>query len=58
MQVELPVNVVEVFGIGEQALSACCWMVVSEDEIFERYGCHPYELSGGQVREFFGIILQ
>ena len=57
MQIELPANVVSAFGVGEQAFSACCWMVACEDEIFERYGCHPVELSGEQVREFFGVVV-
>lgn len=53
----LPLNVVEAFGVGSDALVAALMLLAEEDEVEVRYGCHPEGLTVDQLREFFGCVV-
>ena len=57
MQIELPTNVVAAFGQTPDTIGACLWLISVEGEVWERYGCHPVDLTVPQLREIFGVVV-
>lgn len=55
MQSGLPDNVVAAFGESSDAFRACLWLMSMEEEIFDRFGKHPVDLTVVQLREIFGV---
>ena len=57
MFLELPANVVEAFGLTDEALAVSCWLLSGEVDIEGRFGKRPGDLTVAELREVFGVVV-